>query len=562
MTSAVASFASIVRYAGLRATLGVLQGRRYRRLVEASKTPRDAQAALLRRIMATNADTDFGKRHGFAHVADVDAYRRAAPIQTYEDLRPLIERQELTGERCLTREQPVYYHRTSDTVGAPKNIPVTATGLGHIKRHQQISAYAQSRGSVIFEGRVFGICGQAIEGRMVGGTPFGSASGLLYQNQSRFVRSKYVLPPALSDIEDYEARYVAMAIYGLSEPTVTCIATANPSTLLRLLSVINQNAGSILGSVAAGRLPETVSPSAACETKLTPNARRAAHLADRFEATGRLTYADIWPDLRGVVTWTGGSCGVPLRGLSGLLPTDAKIIEVGYLASEIRGTINIDVERNICLPTLLDTFFEFADRDTWESGSTDLQSLHEFEDGRDYYVFVTTGDGLYRYDMNDIVRVTGRVNQTPTLAFVQKGKGITNITGEKLHEAQVLDAVLAALTHRGIQSEFFIMLADQESAGYTLFVEAKLPSRETGLADDLDRRLRASNIEYDGKRGSGRLAPLDIRWLRNGAGDRYRSSRVADGQRDAQFKYLHLQYAHECQFDFDGQGRRAPRRSP
>ena len=97
------------------------------------------------------------------------------------------------------------------------------------------------------------------------------------------------------------------------------------------------------------------------------------------------------------------------------------------------------------------------------------------------------------------------------------------------------------------------MLADQEAAGYTLYVEAGSPNhaKRSDLSEDLDRRLRCSNIEYDGKRGSGRLAPLKVRWLRGGAGNAYRESRVAAGQRDAQFKYLHLQYAHECAFDFD-----------
>jgi hypothetical protein len=549
----VPSLSNIISHSVLRTALRATQGRGYRALLERSKAPHDTQAAVLRHILATNAQTEFGKRHGFSRIKSVDDYRRALSIQTYEDLRPFIERQELTGEQCLTRAQPVYYHRTSGTVGTPKNIPVTETGLRRIKHHQQLSAYSQSKGSAVFEGKVFGITGQAIEGKMAGGTPFGSASGRLYQSQSKFVRSRYVLPPELSGIEDYEARYLAMAVYGLSEPSVTCISTANPSTLVRLLSVINQNPDLILGAIAEGRLPDAVSPSAAFERKLTPSARRSAHLADRLDATGQLTYSDIWPDLRGVVTWTGGSCGVSLRSLSGSLPANSKVIELGYVASEVLGTINIDVQRNVCLPTFLDTFFEFTEREAWEGGGADILSLHELEVGREYYVFVTTADGLYRYAMNDIVRVTGRVKETPTLQFVQKGKGVTNITGEKLYEAQVLEAVMTVMADWNTQSEFFIMLADQENARYTLFVEAKSPRDGFGpnLSDDLDRRLRSTNIEYDSKRGSGRLAPLGVRWLQSGAGDAYRRSCVATGQRDAQFKYLHLQYAHECSFDFD-----------
>lgn len=551
MSPAVPSLSNFLGQAILRSVLFATQRRHHRLLLERSKAPQTAQGEILKSILAVNAGTDFGRRHGFSQIKDIGDYRAAVPAQTYEDLRPLIERQELTGEKCLTFEQPVFYHRTSGTVGEPKNIPVTTSGLERIRQHQRLSAYAQSKGSGIFHGKMFGITGQAIEGAMPGGTPFGSASGLIYESHSRFLRSRYVLPAALSSIADYEARYLAMAVYGLAEASVSCIATANPSTLVKLLSVINQNPDEILGALAAGRLPDRVPADWNVGREFVSSASRVRHLAGKLESAGRLTYKDIWPNLRGVVTWTGGSCKVPLRNLTGSLPADCKIIELGYLASEVRGTINIDGRRNACLPTFLDTFFEFVDRRAWEAGDVAFQSLHELEVGREYYVFVTTADGLYRYDMNDVMRVADKVNQTPVLDFVQKGKGITNITGEKLHEAQVLEAVMTVLAERRIDPDFFIMLADQETAAYTLFLEAEPLNPGPDFSEEFDRCLRSANIEYDSKRASGRLAPVTIRWLRTGTGDRYRASSVAKGQRDAQFKYLHLQYAHECAFDFD-----------
>ena len=553
MSDAVNSVWARARHLALKTGLSLAQGRHYRRLIEASQSPREAQAALLERILATNAETEFGKRHGISSIKDFADFRHAVPVQTYEDLRPLIERQERTGDTCLTAEQPVYYHRTSGTVGEPKNIPVTASGLKRIRQQQKISALAQSAGSDIFQGKILAITGQAVEGKMAGGTPFGSASGLLHESQSKLVKSRYVLPADIAGIEDYDSRYLAMAIHGLAEPATTCIATANPSTLVRLLSVINQNADTIVDAIATARMPESISRITGLAGGLAANHRRANALLDMIDRSGRLAYADIWPNLKGIVTWTGGSCGVPLQALSGLLPKGCQIIELGYIASEVRGTINVDARNNRCLPALLDTYFEFVERDAFESGGGDFLSLHELCDDQEYYVFVTTADGLYRYDMNDIVRTTRRLNQTPTLAFVQKGKGVTNITGEKLHEAQVLTAVMSALSERGIDPAFFVMLADQENAGYTLHLESGSAGgdRDSDLSHEIEARLRTSNIEYDGKRASGRLAPLEIRWLATGAGDRYRQFRVAEGQRDAQFKYLHLQYAHECAFDFN-----------
>ena len=122
------------------------------------------------------------------------------------------------------------------------------------------------------------------------------------------------------------------------------------------------------------------------------------------------------------MTWTGGSCGIALGNLSPLLPDGVRIIEWGYSSSEFRGTLNVDVGRNACLPTFLNTFFEFAERDAWEADTGEFLCLDELEDGREYYVFVTTGDGLYRYDINDIVRVNGRVGTRPRSVSCRKAR--------------------------------------------------------------------------------------------------------------------------------------------
>ena len=534
-----------------RAGLAAMHGHRFRRLHAEAKSPAAAQQKVLSGILAANADTAFGKRHGFDSIKSAADYRRAVPVQSYEDLRDEIEAQEARGEPRLTRERPVYYNRTSGTVAAPKNIPVTASGLKRIRGNQQLAAYSFSRWPGLFGGKMFAVTGAAVEGHMPGGTPFGSASGLLYQNQPKLLRARYVLPAELTAIEDYEDRYLSMAVFGVAESRVTVAAMPNSSTLLRLLDIVNRRADELLRLVADGRLP--VGVPAGIGARLNPQPRRASELERRVETTGKLTYADVWPGLVGLVTWTGGSCGVAIRNLVPTLTTGCAIIELGYVASEVHGTVNVDPWRNLCLPPLDHTFFEFVPRANWEADTkTELLDLADLEEGKDYYVVVTTADGLYRYDMNDIVRVNGRVHDTPTLEFLQKGKGVTSITGEKLHEAQVLTAVGEALGKTDVEAEFFIVLADPATARYTLYLEprgdlAPVPR----LAPLIDEALRTGNIEYDGKRASGRLGELRMRWLKRGAGDAFREHRVAGGQRDTQFKYLHLQLAEECGFDFE-----------
>ncbi|MDE0455135.1 MAG: GH3 auxin-responsive promoter family protein [Gammaproteobacteria bacterium] len=539
-----------LHYAALRAALSFRFDGRHQSLLNATGNPRTAQNALLRRILLTNANTHFGARHNFRQIRDPGAYRKAVPTKTYEDLRKYVEVQDRTGQPYLTAERPVYYHRTSGTLGSAKDIPVTSAGLRRVRETQQLFAYSVARGTRAFEGQVLGITGQAVEGLMPSGLPYGSASGLLYKRMSKLVRRKYVLPPEVADIPDYDLRYFAIAAFALAERNVTGIGTANPSTLVRILDLIQSDPEALIESVHEGRLPHGADLPG--ESMLSPDRGRARELERLLAVKGVLDYAAIWPNLKGIMTWTGGSCSVPLRQLAGSIPAGTSIIELGYIASEFQGTVNINAAENVCVPTLLDNFFEFVERGTREAGSADFLLLDELEEGGEYYVFVTTQDGLYRYDMNDIVRVTRMLNATPCLEFVQKGKGVTSITGEKLYEKQALDAVMAATARLGVSPKFFVMLADQEAAAYTLYLEASRRDsyQASELASTVDRGLREANIEYDGKRASGRLAPVELKRLRPGTGGQFRADRVAAGQRDSQFKYLHLQYAHECAFDF------------
>src|SRR5690606_10467957 len=126
------------------------------------------------------------------------------------------------------------------------------------------------------------------------------------------------------------------------------------------------------------------------------------------------------------------SCGIALNAILPKFPQDVRVIDIGYLASEVRGSVTIDPRTNAGIPTLRENVFEFVERGAWETGKREFVTLGSLREGKEYYVFVTTPAGLYRYDMNDVLRVTGRLGNTPLLRFVQKGRGVTNITGEKL----------------------------------------------------------------------------------------------------------------------------------
>ena len=528
----------------------------WRPLQIASRNPRQTQERLLLEILRKNAGTHFGQRYGFAAISDYAGFARSVPVQTYETLRPFVEEQERSGAPALTTASPVMYAQTSGTTGKPKLIPIVPEVLKAYRWSQGVQSFLQFEADPsAFYGHLLGIVSPATEGVRESGMPYGSASGHIYENMPALARTKYVVPAKVFGITDYELKYLVILRLALAHRDISYIGVANPSTLLKLLSLLRANRSALVNDLDR----ETFWRS----SELTPDVRRAieprlACDADRRYEVARILnllepdFSDLWPDLRLVVTWTGGSCGIALAAVRAALPTRTRISELGYLSSEFRGTITVDVKLNLGMPTIHENFFEFVEREAWEAGRKEFCTIDAVKTGTDYYIFVTTPAGLYRYFMNDIVTVTGSFYATPTIQFLQKGKGVTNITGEKLYENQVIQAVREVEDSVGHASVFFLMLAVPERAIYRLIIEWP-PSYTVSvheIAERIDKRLGELNLEYQGKRLSGRLEPLELLPVAPGTGDLYKKRCLDKGQREAQFKIVALQYVEDCAFDF------------
>ncbi len=511
-----------------------------RPLFQAAATPETVQLELLKRLLAENAETAFGRRHSFAKIRGWQDFRAAVPVQTYEELREYVDAQAADGSPCLTAARPIGYARTSGTAGVAKDIPVTASCRAQGRYAQLQTALTLHRHTGFFDGQVVALGGGAAEGQRVGGT-YGAASGQAYHDLPVWLRRRFVVPPAVFEIADYDLKYYTVVLLALASGDVTGLATANPSSLVRLRDVANEHrttlAADLRGEPSA--YLRALAPELAATVRTRLRSTDVGRAVRVLEAP-KISVVDLWPKLAAVLTWTGGSCGVALHGLSRELPEGCRVVELGYRASEVVGTVPLDASGGGGLPLLRHSVFEFVERDDWEAGKERFVTLAELTEGSQYYVFVTTAAGLYRYDMNDIVEVTGRVAQTPKLAFVQKGKGVTNIAGEKLSEGDVIAAAKTGL--HGIHGVGFVALVgDETERCYDLLVEqADDRVAAAGVAEAVDGSLRRRNVEYDAKRASGRLGPVRLTVLRSGAAEFCKRQALRRGQREAQYKPICL----------------------
>lgn len=547
---------------GLRA-LSLLYGRRISR---AARDPMRIQRALLAGILRENHATTFGRQHGFDTIGSYNEFARRVPVHDFERLRPYIDAQLLRDEKALTEDAPVRYARTSGTTGAPKDVPLTGADLKALQNTQRQAVAFQYRACPdAFAGGIMAIVGAAHEGTLSNGKPYGSASGIIAGNTPAAVRAKFVLPAASLAVADSRVKYLLVLRLALARPDITYLGAANATTLLSLIKLYREHQTAIIDDLRKGTffLADQLTPEVRAEIEPLLGARpeRALELAELHAANREPRIADLLPELRLVVTWTCASAGISVGALRVELSPRTRIMELGYVSSEFRGTITLGRRSGSGFPTLDTHFFEFVERRQWEADEPEFLTLDQIRKGVDYYIIVTTRSGLYRYFINDLVRVRGFLYKTPLLQFVQKGKGVTNITGEKLYEAQVLAAVQTAMAELRCTPRFVMMLADEQARNYRLYVEAASgPRRDSdSLAARVDAKLRASNIEYGAKRESERLGALQARWLAADTIEAYKRDCVARGQREGQFKTVALAYRRDFAFDLEafveGRGR-------
>ncbi len=528
------------------------------RFETATQNPQQVQEEKLLDMVRKNAATDYGRRYGFDRITSVKDYQAQVPVITYDDIKSDMERL-VTGENGIfTAENPIMFAQTSGTTGDPKYVPVTPTCKG--REHSDVmrtwTFHAKQTHPNIFEGQVVSLVSPAVEGHTPSGIPYGSASGHIYKNMPGIVRNAYAIPYDTFEIEDYGAKYYVIMRIALASD-VTFLATANPSSILKMCEKANEFGERIIKDIHDGTLADDLSIEsrirAAVTRKLKANPARARELEQfRSRRQGQLLPGDYWPRLSLIGCWKGGTVGHYLEKFPGWFYPDGgrptPVRDWGYLSSEARCSVPLSDEGSSGVLTIATNFFEFVPVDELEAQRDnpekwDFRTVGQIEDGKDYYIFITTTGGLYRYDINDVIRVTGRYNNTPQVVFLRKGRGMTNITGEKVSVNQVINVVQTAAHKTGVVASHFKAEADAANSRYVLRVEfSSTPTDEEQrqFLKQADEEMKVVNIEYKAKRESMRLKAPVLHVMKEGWYERGRRHQVESGMRAFQAKTVVL----------------------
>ena len=343
------------------------------------------------------------------------------------------------------------------------------------------------------------------------------------------------------------------------EHDITNIATLNPSTILLLCRKIGKWQDRIIRDIEMGALDRNfyIAPETrrAIEKELKPNPTRANELRRILIEKNELLPKDIWPNLEIIECWKGGAVKIYLKELPKYFGGVA-IRDFGCLSSEARSSIAMSDEGADGVLAIDTNFYEFIPAEDIDKDRRRVLLCDALEAGKNYYLIVTTPGGLYRYNIDDIIRVKGFFNKTPVIEFLQKGHNAISMVDEKLYESHVIEAVNRALDETGLFVKFFCACAQQQNgkSRYIFLVEFNdSPDIEskTLLLKSIEKELCVQNTEYAELRRAQLLAPSVLKVAKTGQFEKYRETKIKGGAHDTQFKMPQLTADPDFQKNFE-----------
>lgn len=211
-------------------------------------------------------------------------------------------------------------------------------------------------------------------------------------------------------------------------------------------------------------------------------------------------YSVIWEKLSLVSCWADSDSYEIFIKLKEKLNFDRKNMDLkfqgkGLMSTECIVSFPMENVENGNVVAYNSFFYEFiqVSGDGLENSSPKL--LDELELGERYCVVVTTNAGLYRYNTNDIVKVTGFYHKIPVVKFVGRMNNFSDIVGEKLENSFVEKQVLNLLKENNIKEEFLLFSPVKNENGkisYTLFLEIKNKNKKLDF-EKLENKIKFEN---------------------------------------------------------------------
>jgi hypothetical protein len=444
------------------------------------KYPFDVQREQLFKLMSQAEDTEWGKKHDFKNIESIKQFQDRVPIQTYEDIKPYIDRL-LKGERDILWPGTMKWFAKSSGTTSDKSkfIPVSKEALEncHFRGGKDSLAlyFSSFPNSKMFSGKGLVLGGSQQINKINNKSFFGDLSAILIDNMpfwTFFVRAPN---QDIALIAEWEEK-----LEKISENTINeNITNMNgvPSWIMVLLK----------------------------------------HILDK---TGKDNMLEVWPNME-LFIHGGVSFGPYKDQFEKLFPSkDMHYMEV-YNASEGFFAIqDSPYTKDMLLMLDYGVFYEFIPFEDLDEENPRAYTIEEVETDKNYAMVISTNGGLWRYMIGDTVRFTSLYPHR--IKISGRTKHFINAFGEEVIIDNAEKALKSACEKTGANVKEYtaapVFMGTETKGKHEWLIEFENePSDLDYFTTILDNALQSLNSDYEAKRYKDiTLDPLTIKKAKPG----------------------------------------------
>ena len=501
----------------------------------------------------------------------IEKFQNKIPVVNYEDIKEFVEKEKVGKSNVLLSDKIKLFELTSGSTSDVKYIPYTEKFLKSYMNGVFAWIYnLYQNNKRLFFGSSYWSVSPILKRETVtsGGIRVGIEDDTSYFDKvsAFFLNKLFTVPKEIKNIQNMEDFLLITAVFLLLSENLTMISVWSPSFLMILLDFIEKNHKVICQIVKSEDLGTEFFADKNLGNKkyfqiIQKKYRklwkknRSKFLINYFEKYEKnilskndktqnleiteknneneimaenknletksgnkivenfVDYSVIWEKLSLVSCWADSDSYEIFIKLKEKLNPNKKNINLkfqgkGLMSTECIVSFPLENVKNGSVAAYNSFFYEFiqVSDDKLENRSPKL--LDELELGERYCVVVTTNAGLYRYNTNDIVEVTGFYHKIPIVKFVGRINNFSDIVGEKLKNSFVEKQVLTTLEENNIKGEFLLFAPVRNEIGeifYTLFLEIKKDGRKFNwkqIENEMNSSLcKAFHYEYAYKLG-------------------------------------------------------------
>ena len=427
------------------------------------KYPHEVQQDWFVKLIQSSINTEWGRKYRYGSIRGVADFRERVPVQTYETMKPYIQRI-MNGEKNILWGGEIRWFAKSSgtTAGKSKFIPVSPESLEecHYKGGKDLlSLYCNNNPqSQIFAGKSLALGGSHSINAFQADSFYGDISAIIIQNLPFW--AEFIRTPDLSIalLDNWEEKIERMVRATINED-VTNLSGVPTWTLVL-----------------------------------------ARHILD---LTGKRNLLEVWPHLE---LYVHGAVNFdPYRDqFRQLIPSSSFNYVETYNASE--GFFGIqDRSRANDMLLMLDygVYYEFIPAAEYGTEHARAIGLHEVEVGKNYAVVISTNAGLWRYVIGDTVRFTSL--NPYRIRITGRTRHFINAFGEEVIMENADQAIRIACEKSSAQIRDYtvapLFFSERENGAHEWFVEFDRPPGDIGyFAAVLDNALKSINSDYEAKR--------------------------------------------------------------